>query len=305
MNLSLDYNDSYLNASTFSAILESENTSKSENWTCSLRLYDGELYSGWGNSSDLEILNTLPTVILSSPPDNNITTNRTPEFSWSGSDDDNDGLTYEFNITLYDDGSPGAICSDTRSNVDTGSNESYVITPYLNCLTDNDYHYNWTVRASDDSGVTYGNWATARRIDIQSQIITSLPNNTVNFGTMNISDSKNTTTDNPLPLLLQNDGNCMLNVTINATDLWQSISGNSSYFQYKIDNKSTENGSFNWLLSQTSWQQTPNTSQIAIVEFNWSDLTDTAEVDILVTVPAGEGSGDRSSTIYLTSSLGE
>ena len=301
LNLSLDYNNSYLNATLFSAVLNSTNTSKTENWTCSLRLYDGIAYSNWVNSTALEILNTLPIVSLTSPPNNNITTNRTPEFSWSGSDVDNDTLTYQINISL----NATSLCTDPDRD-DTGiSNEYYIPSQYLNCLIDNGDSYTWTVRASDDSGSTYGNWATARRINIQSQIITSLPNNTVNFGTMNISDTKNTTTNNPFPLLLQNDGNCLLNITINATDLWQSVFGNSSYFQYKIDNKSTENGSFNWLLSQTNWQKMPNTSQIAIVEINWNDSIDSAEVDLLVTVPAGEGSGDRSSMIYLTSSLAE
>ncbi|MBU4070454.1 MAG: hypothetical protein KJ646_05720, partial [Nanoarchaeota archaeon] len=47
--------NSYSNATVFSAILESGNTTKTENWTCGLRVYDGDEYSDWVNSSKLEI----------------------------------------------------------------------------------------------------------------------------------------------------------------------------------------------------------------------------------------------------------
>jgi len=42
-----------------------------------------------------------------------------------------------------------------------------------------------------------------------------------------------------------------------------------------------------------------------IVQLNWSDTNDTAEVDILVEVPIDEGSGDRSSNVVFTAELGE
>ena len=118
--------------------------------------------------------------------------------------------------------------------------------------------------------------------------------------------NNDTSDDNPLPFLLQNDGNCMLNTSINATDLWTSVSNPTDYFKYKIDNKSGEAGSFDWQQSNTSWQQMPGTTPIvAIVSFNWSDTMDSAEIDLNVTVPPEEGAGDRESTVYFTASLGE
>lgn len=51
----LDYNNSYLSGAFFSSILDSGNTSEGENWSCSLRLFDGSDYSDWINSSKLFI----------------------------------------------------------------------------------------------------------------------------------------------------------------------------------------------------------------------------------------------------------
>ena len=100
-------------------------------------------------------------------------------------------------------------------------------------------------------------------------ITISLPNNTISFGSLEWNATNDTIDDNPLPFLLQNDGNCMLNVSINATDLWTSVSNPTDYFKYKIDNKSGEDGSFDWVQSKTSWQQLPGvTPTVAIVDFN-------------------------------------
>ena len=74
LNLTIDYNNSYSNASTFGALLGSGNTSKSDNWSCSLRLHDGTDYSSWANSSNLTILANPPSsnkfIITNSSNDN-------------------------------------------------------------------------------------------------------------------------------------------------------------------------------------------------------------------------------------------
>ena len=301
LDFSLDYNNSYANGTLFSAILNYANTTKTENWSCSLRIYDGTSYSSWLNSSNLTILNSLPTVTLVTPPDNNLTTDRTPDFNWTSTDADGDSLTYQINLTMIG----ASTCSDAE-RTDSGLTDSnYTPTPYLRCLSDNNDYYNWTVRASDDGGSTYGNWTTPWRINVSSVVIISLPTNFTSFGSMLPDVSDNTTDGSPTPFLLQNDGNCMANITMNATDLWTSISGNSSYFQFKVDNNTLENGSFNWLFSQTSWEQVPNTTQMTIVEINWSDATDSAEIDLLVTIPLDEPPGNKTSTITFTSSLAE
>lgn len=297
LNQTTDFNNSYANASLFYATLTSGNTSKNQNWTCSVRVYDGEDFSSWGNSSALRVLNSLPTVTLDSPSDENTTTNRTPAFSWNtGSDDDSDALTYDLNLTCY----PG--CSDDNRLIEDLSGTSRTLGGFLVYLSDNNFYYNWTVRAKDDEGV--GAWAATRNIGIQSSIVASLPNSTVNFGSF-VSGTNDTTNDAPLPFLMQNDGNCLLNVTINATDLWTNAANPSNYYQYKSDNKSGEEGGFDWDQSQTSWANMSSSPVVMMVELNWSDSKDSFEVDLNVTVPDQEVAGSKASTVYFVSSLGE
>ncbi|KHO52789.1 MAG: hypothetical protein QT05_C0015G0002 [archaeon GW2011_AR13] len=267
-------------------------------------MYDGALYSEWGVSSNLTILNTLPTVTLVSPNNPNTTTNRTPQFVWSASDDDNDALTYGLNLTCYYNQNDR--CESYDRYISGINDVNYIITQYLEALSDNNYYYNWSVKASDDSGVTYGNYALPkRRINIQSNIMLSLVNDTVSFGTLQFQGTADTTTNSPWPFLLQNDGNCLLNVSTNATDLWNSIVNPNNYYKFKVDNQTGEEGSFNSQLSNISWSQMPANTEIMIVQLNWSDVTDSAEIDILVEVPTDEGSGDRSSSVVFTGALGE
>ena len=60
LNLTQNFNNNYANGSFFNAILLSGNTTSGDNWSCSVRTHDGSLYSGWGNSSNLTILSSLP-----------------------------------------------------------------------------------------------------------------------------------------------------------------------------------------------------------------------------------------------------
>jgi hypothetical protein len=246
--------------------------------------------------------NTPPVVTLISPSDNATTTNRSQNFTWSGFDAEGDPLNYEFNITLYDNGAPGRICSDSRNVIATGN---FTIDPYLKCLFDDGYYYNWTVRAND--GHVYGAWATPRRLNVQSMVSITLLNRTVSFGTV-LPDDFNDTVDNaPTPLLLENDGNCIVNVSLNASNLWLTSPNPSGNFTYKIDNYSGEPGSFNWNLSRTFWTPVPaNTSlQMAIAFFNWSNAADTAEIDFYIHVPRLEPAGTRTSWIVFKADLSE
>ena len=314
LNLSLDYNDSYANASLFIATLDSANTTKTEIWSCGLRLFDGTAYSDWINSSapaNVTILNSLPTVTLTSPPDNNITTNRTPTFTWSGSDDDNDAMSYQINISLV----AASACSDP-DDFQNLTTEIYTPSVDFSCISDNNDYYVWTVRANDSSG--YGAWAVARKINISAVIDISLPTDYIDFGFKNVSYTPvyqdNTTDDSPAPFVIQNDGNALVNITINASDLWTSVSGASDYYKFKVDNVSGEEGAFDWAHSNTSWAQMPNASwepspnvilPVIISELNYSADKDSAEIDIHIQVPPNEWPGLRKSTIYFTSSLAE
>ncbi len=284
-------------------LIVSNETDKGDIWSVALTPNDGTDDGTTVLSNNLTIGNTLPTVTLISPEDGNITTNRTPTFTWNGTDIDGDSLTYDLNLTCYS--SIGGGCSDDDRSFVNITETSKTLTDYLQYLKDNNYYYNWTARASDDNGDNYGSWATPYKIEIQSLVDIILTNNTVSFGSLAAGGTNDTTDNSPLPFLLQNDGNCMLNISINATDLWTSVSNPVNYFQYKIDNKTGEEGSFDWVLSTTSWDQVPDVDEIAIVSFNWSSLKDSAEIDLNVTAPPAEGAGDKSSTVYFTGVLGE
>jgi len=303
LNFTLDYNNSYTNGVMFSAILESENTTKHDNWTCGLRLYDGIFFSDWGNSSGLEILNSLPTVTLTAPQDNNITTDRTPTFTWAGTDNDGDTISYEINITDYQF-SGGAICTDDRKLNLSSSNE-YTPSIDLKCLYDNGYQYKWQVRANDSE--TVGAWSSTYTLNITANITVFLNVSDINFGSLDSLTSNDTTDNSPSPLLIQNNGNTLINISTNASDpLWSSNTTTSDYFKFKIDN-STELGSFKWLSSLTSWTNVPITGNAihSITELNYSDSKDTAEIDLYIEVPPNEAPGFKDSLLIFQSSLGE
>jgi len=299
INLTADYNNSYTSGTFFNVVLGYGNTTKGENWSCGMRLYDETAYGDWANSTTLTILNTLPVATLVSPADGNVTTNRAPAFSWGGIDVDGDGLTYDFNISLK----AKSTCFEPERIVG-GLSTTYTLASDLKCFADNNDYYVWSVRAND--GVGYGEWSSVRSINISALISISLPVGNVNFGDINYLASSDTTDDSPLPFVIQNDGNVLSNVTVSATDLWSVVGNPNNYFKFKVDNNAGEEWAFNWLKSATSWLQMPITAAvIGLAEFNYSDEADSAEVDLYIEVPPNEPPGNRSSIITFESSLGE
>jgi len=263
--------------------------SKHDNITCSARAFDGSLYSYWKNSSEVEIQNSLPSnVTLILPTDGQILLNRTPEFNWTNATDtDNDPFTYQIQILREDCGWPlGCSVDNVTENV-TDLN----FTPSTEL--DLDSWYNWSVRVWD--GEAWGIWSETWNFTVLSTSMLML-NATVNFSSMVLNEADNTTDDNPIPFLLENNGNVKLNVSIYAQDpLWTSVELNTSYFQYKIDNKTTQ--SFD-SMSKTSWTVMRDTSETAIYYFNYTG-SDQCEIDILVQVPGGEPEGIKNSTIIV------
>jgi hypothetical protein len=303
--IEINYTSDYETSTTFSSILKSGNTTKNENWSCSIRFDDGLLKSGWGNSSNLTILNSFPIVNLSYPTNGLNIVNRTPNFNWTSSDADGDILEYEINITLL--GSSN--CVDPERDITGINDENYTIaeSSYLKCLHDNQDWYQWKVRASDDFGLTYGNWTDLWNFTIDSVLTIELLNDTINFGSINITQTNDTSDDNPLPFLIENKGNCLINVTLNSTPLWTSIRANSDNYRYKVDNKTGESGAFDYELSDIDWTQVPiyPNNKTAIVYFNWSNANDLVEIDLFVEVPENEPPGSKFSNITFISRLAE
>jgi hypothetical protein len=130
-----------------------------------------------------------------------------------------------------------------------------------------------------------------------------MKNSSIDFGTLAINSVSNTD-NNKSPLVVRNDGNLVANITyisINESP-WQSYPDNTEYFQFKIDNDSTEINSFNWTASITTWTNLTNIANYnntAVAYLNYQDANDEAEIDIKIKVPENEPPGHKQATIYI------
>ena len=227
-------------------------------------------------------------------------------------DADDEGATWQLNVSLV----ATSACTDishfysaTVTGLLGGTNVSYAVVPDLRCLYDNLDYYNWTVRVNDSDGMS--GWTVPWRINISSVVSITLLNNSIDFGSLDYLQWNDTSDDAPLPFLLENDGNSFVNVTITSTHLWETQSGGSNYFQFKAANYSSELGSFIWAQSQTAYAAIPlsdglpESPLLCFSSFNYTDTTDTAEIDINVTVPINEPPGVRRANVTLVASLSE
>ena len=124
---------------------------------------------------------------------------------------------------------------------------------------------------------------------------------------MNNEESDDTTDEDPQALVLQNDGNAYLNISINFTSLWTSITMPNETFKFKVRNVS--DACFVNQTSTTFWTNVPLTTNAIIDSLNFTGDYQTgcnnASIDLYVEVPVNEEPGNRSSLITFTSSLGE
>lgn len=295
------------NYSVVNELIGSGGSFDSDNFTTIAVL---ESVSGEANSSNYvgqvgvfygtETTNRAPTISLLTPADGNSTFNRTPTFTYEGADIDGDSFTYDVNITKQG----LSLCADYDLGIQNYSNTSYTLSDDLRCLDDNNDYYEWTARACENETeeLLCSDWAPVRTINITSLIQISLPVDSVYFGTMALNESKNTTDPALNPITVQNDGNSKINVSINASQLWTSISTDvSEYFQSKVR---AYVGNASW--ANTSWFQIPTISGYTIMA---SDLNYTSsnnlDIDLLVTVPPTESSGTKSSTVNFQAELSE
>ena len=287
---------SVTNGTQFVDIINSDYTTKHDNWTCSVQICDSiNLCSNWVNSSILNILNTPPAApTLLTPQDGNITEDRSPTFTWSApSDADGDSFTYNH----FTECNPACSADNKKSTGIAGT--THTITGDLDYFWDDGDYYEWYVGAYDgeDYGANASNW----NFSIQSQVVLSLLNSSINFGTKNIGETDDTTDDTPSPFSVQNDGNCHMDMNISADDLlWDTQPTPSSYFQYKVDNYTGKEGAFNWSSSTTTWTNIPVTNTTFVSWFNYSDATDSAEIDIRIDVPLDEPAWDKNAMIQFT-----
>ena len=240
--------------------------------------------------------NTPPNVTLISPLNGNSTTNRTPTFYYNGTDAEGNSLVYNINVT----------CIGRTDNINDYQYKlrNYTLSRELKYLYDNGYYYQWSVQACENTTVELycSNWTLPWTINLSALVEISLPNDNVNFGLMNPGDSRNTTNASLSPLVIKNTGNCVVNVSMNSTDLWNSVSSPSDYFMSKIRSYTGNASSAN-----TSWFQLPpiTGAVLAVDRFNYTTTNNSLQVDVLVEVPSQEEPGNKSSQINFKASLAE
>ena len=136
LNLTFDYNNSYASGSLFVSSLSFGNLSVSDNWRCSVRLFDGLGYSSWGNSTNLTILPqdlTAPNITLIFPSDSYSTTSTLITFSYNVTDSSNIA-----NCSLI----INSIIDSTNSSITRNTNQNFTKTLSVGS-------YTWSVNCTD------------------------------------------------------------------------------------------------------------------------------------------------------------
>jgi hypothetical protein len=103
--------------------------------------------------------------------------------------------------------------------------------------------------------------------------------------------------------VVENDGNVHVNISVYSQSnngLWlRSYAGlNTTYFQSRADN-TTEKGSFYWPSSLQDWTNIMNSTYkvLHIVDLNYEDTNDTAQIELRVRVPSDESPGVKTATL--------
>ncbi len=309
------YNNSYSNGTVFIANLTAGNTTRGHNWSVQFQINDG-VSNFVVNSSNITIRNTPPNITLLTPANGNVTTLRKPTFTWAVSDEDttnNKELISQLNLSYKAQSN----CVDSKYNGDTaniieiGGNETWTLVNDLACFIDKGDYYNWSMRVYDDFN-EFSDWTSGRNLSLQALIAISLNISSVDFGNIREGQFNDTSDNSPKPLIIVNDGNALSNITLSINrGIWNLYEQSSTpYYQFKVDNVSTngisENGSFK--ASQTPLTYAnfrPEFESICVAYLNHTDVTDSVEVDINVTVPTNEPPGARNSLITFTASFTE
>jgi len=282
------------NKMTLITTLLDGNTSYGDVWNCSIRATDGiGNATAWVNRT--LTINTPPAQPALIQPAGAVH-NRYAKFNWTPSNDtDGDTLSYILNITCFG-------CSADNRIITGITDSNYTLTSRLKYFGDDNYRYNWTVLAYDGSDNSTG-WRS-KNFTLYSVVMLSLNKAELDFGTMNPNDLDNTSDGNPAPFVLQNDGNCFSDVKLSAQMIWETVTTPSSYYRFKADNQSGSETTFNvnWTHANSTREWTK--MQIGAVKFldyfNWSNATDTVDVDIELKVPPDEVAGDKGSWMTIT-----
>jgi hypothetical protein len=129
----------------------------------------------------------------------------------------------------------------------------------------------------------------------------------VEFGEMNLGAQNDTGDYSPHPFVVENNGSVFVNVTVYATDLWASaISPTANYSVNASDDNETTSLSTVIDGFVSTYIDMPNATgggayaQTIIACMNYTDSRDAINVHINITVPPGESTGTKTSTVTFT-----
>ncbi|MEK6968804.1 MAG: hypothetical protein AABW48_00065, partial [Nanoarchaeota archaeon] len=265
-----------------------------EYWNVSITPNDG-LEDGIGAySNTVQIINQLPPApVLTYPPNNTITTNRTLAFIWNTSIDPN-GDAISYNLEIDDNMAFNNLEVNETSIV--AVNQGNVTFPIPTELAVDTLYY-WRVKANDSSG--YGDYSAVNNFTVQSYLSFTLPTSIVAFGSLLPGAKENTTDNTPPPFWGENAGNIFMNISINGTEYFSSASINASNYMYKI--RANETGSFNTTISTMNYVNMSSINvSVNVADLNWRDIHDDFLMDLNLTVPTDEPPGLKTSTITFT-----
>jgi len=143
-------------------------------------------------------------------------------------------------------------------------------------------------------------------VTVPALVSISLPVASIDFGSLEIGVSNDTTDDIPPPFTLQNDGTKNVNVTIGAADLFSGTGAGNPSSYYKFSSAESEAGSvinttIDLISVATNMPTTGSPVKVA-TNLKFPNAFDLLKVHIYVTVPGDEPAGAKSSTVTFTAS---
>ncbi|MEM5797212.1 MAG: hypothetical protein QXD72_00055 [Candidatus Aenigmatarchaeota archaeon] len=143
------------------------------------------------------------------------------------------------------------------------------------------------------------------QVQIASLATISLPTDTVNFGSVQNNEVKNTTSLDPYPFVVRNEGTVDINITINASQLWYGTGATGTSTYYRFQSAENESGSVPSSLDLvTSWTDIPIAeSPIKFAtRLNYTDTNDSLKGHLYLLVPSDEPAGSKSSILTFIAS---
>jgi hypothetical protein len=278
-------------------------TTLGETWKADITPNDGLVEGLTYTTSEMPI-QTLSSPILFRPNAGNVTVfERKPWLEWFNSA--LDFVNYE--VMVSNDSEFANILArglDIASGSGTHSEAWGNLTSYQNstALPVDALNY-WKVRAYSEG--EYGTWSTFEYFTIPSVVSVNFTVNTINFGSLLSTAENDTTSNNPYPFVIQNDGNVLVNGTVTSTYLWTTAPEPSKSYQYKF--RVNETGAFNETLSKMNWENCTDTaSELAnLAELLYEMNQRAVFMDIKIAPPSDEPAGAKNATITLNVEIAE